>query len=56
LIKSAEAALEDGTGGGEVIRIRSRAEADPGDGDDSIYRYDRAALFAALGRGLGRKG
>ena len=34
----------------EVIRLRSAP--DPlGHADDSIYRYDRAALLAALGRG-----
>jgi two-component system chemotaxis sensor kinase CheA len=56
LITSAEAPLQRGAGGGEIIRIRSRAEADPGEDEDTIYRYDRAAIFAALGRGLGRKG
>jgi two-component system chemotaxis sensor kinase CheA len=55
LIASAEASLSPGAGGAEIIRIRSRAEAGSGE-DDTIYRYDRAALFAALGRGFGRKG
>jgi two-component system chemotaxis sensor kinase CheA len=53
IIASAEIPTE--SGGGEIIRIRSRAEAGSLD-DDSIYRYDRPALLAALGRGIGRKG
>ena len=36
-------------GAGEVIRIRTTLES-RGDGDDSIYRYDRAALLSELGR------
>ena len=34
-----------------MLRIRSRPEAE---GEDSIYRYDRAALLSALRRGKGR--
>jgi hypothetical protein len=48
LIRSAEAAFDGGTGGGEIIRIRSRAEADPATTTVSIATT--AALFAALGR------
>jgi two-component system chemotaxis sensor kinase CheA len=39
---------------GEIIRLRASAD---GEGDGSIYRYDRAALLAALTRQTaGRKG
>lgn len=38
-----------------VVRIRSRPEAE-GHEDDSIYRYDRAALLAALSRPAARTG
>ena len=36
----------------QVVRLRARPE--PADEDDSIYRYDRAALLGALSRGAGR--
>ena len=39
----------------EVVRIRSRPEL-AGENDNSIYRYDRAALLSALSRGAVRKG
>jgi two-component system, chemotaxis family, sensor kinase CheA len=34
---------------GRLLRIRSRPESS-GAKDDSIYRYDRAGLMAALGK------
>jgi two-component system chemotaxis sensor kinase CheA len=37
------------SGAGTVLRLRATPEAAP-DGDDSIYRYDRAALLSALSR------
>ena len=40
---------------GEIVRIRSRPEL-AGENDNSIYRYDRAALLGALSRGAVRKG
>jgi two-component system chemotaxis sensor kinase CheA len=57
LIASAEDEAESGVTANEVLRIRSRPE-DPGDNDNSIYRYDRTALLSALSRGAskGRKG
>ena len=39
--------------GAEMLKLRARPNAD--DGDDSIYRYDRAALLAALGRSAARR-
>ena len=39
--------------GAEVLKLRAQPDAD--DGDDSIYRYDRAALLAALGRSAARR-
>jgi two-component system chemotaxis sensor kinase CheA len=54
VIASAEAPVDAGGGDAGIIRIRAL----PGSGsseDGSIYRYDRAGLFAALGR-AGRKG
>jgi two-component system chemotaxis sensor kinase CheA len=50
---SADLVIVDGhavpppTGAGRVIRLRTEAEP-AGEGDDSIHRYDRAALAAAL--------
>ncbi|HEX8640583.1 MAG TPA: chemotaxis protein CheA [Allosphingosinicella sp.] len=49
VIASAEEAPPIAAQGAQLLRIRSSAEAD-GDNDDSIYRYDRAALVAALRR------
>jgi len=39
---------------GQVVRIRSQLET--GANDDSIYRYDRAALIGALSRGAAKGG
>jgi two-component system chemotaxis sensor kinase CheA len=39
---------------GQVVRLRSRRET--GAGDDSIYRYDRAALIGALSRNAAKGG
>jgi len=36
------------------VRLRSRLENDAS--DDSIYRYDRAALIGALSRGEAKSG
>lgn len=47
-IASAEAA--DPVPGGEGELLRLRATPEPSAGDDSIYRYDRAALLNALSR------
>ena len=57
LIASDEDESESGVTANEVLRIRSRPE-NSGDNDNSIYRYDRAALLSALSRGAskGRKG
>lgn len=44
-IIAADAARPEG-GEGRTIVLRNRPEAD--DGDDSVYRYDRAALLVAL--------
>lgn len=48
VIASAEADAEAPPASGDVLRIRARPE--PGEHDDSIYRYDRAALISALAR------
>lgn len=53
VIASAEAGADAPPAAGEVLRIRARPE--PGDQDDSIYRYDRAALISALARHKDRK-
>ena len=50
LIQSAEGEAAKAKAG-QVLRIRSRPEAE---GEDSIYRYDRAALLSALTRSKGR--
>jgi two-component system chemotaxis sensor kinase CheA len=39
---------------GQVVRLRSRPET--GTGEDSIYRYDRAALIGALSRNAAKGG
>jgi two-component system chemotaxis sensor kinase CheA len=52
-VTAAEAPEAMPASGGEVLRLRARPEA--AEGDDSIYRYDRAALIGALARaGKGR--
>ncbi|MDQ8755615.1 chemotaxis protein CheA [Sphingosinicella sp. LHD-64] len=48
VIASAEAGGAAQSTAGEVLRIRARPE--PDEGDNSIYRYDRAALISALSR------
>jgi two-component system chemotaxis sensor kinase CheA len=53
-IASAEASVQHGDGDTEIIRIRALPEAGSMD-DDSIYRYDRTALVAALGRRMAGK-
>jgi two-component system, chemotaxis family, sensor kinase CheA len=54
LIATAEAADEPvGVAAGEVLRLRSRPEL-AGGNDNSIYRYDRAALLGALSRRAAR--
>jgi len=52
LIASAESADPEKPATGEVLRLRATPEA-PSD-DDSIYRYDRAALLNALSRHAGK--
>jgi two-component system chemotaxis sensor kinase CheA len=55
VIASAEAELPD-TARGKVLKIRSQPDL-VHENDDSIYRYDRAGLIAALGRSApARKG
>jgi two-component system chemotaxis sensor kinase CheA len=49
VIASAEEGNESPPCQGEIVRIRSRPELG-GANDDSIYRYDRAALITALAR------
>ena len=55
LIASAEGPDQSGVAATEVLRIRS-APDEPGENDNSIYRYDRAALVSALSRGAYRGG
>jgi two-component system, chemotaxis family, sensor kinase CheA len=50
LIQSAEGEAAKASAG-QVLRIRSRPDAE---GEDSIYRYDRAALLSALTRSKGQ--
>jgi two-component system chemotaxis sensor kinase CheA len=49
LILSEESESASPVKAGQVVRLRSRPEN--GASDDSIYRYDRAALIGALSRG-----
>jgi two-component system chemotaxis sensor kinase CheA len=49
IVIAADGAAETQLVGGEVIRLRSRVDQS-GEGDDSIYRYDRAGLLSALSR------
>jgi two-component system chemotaxis sensor kinase CheA len=53
VITSAEAAPPPGATGAQLLRLR--ATPDAATGDDSIYRYDREALLAALGGARGGK-
>ena len=53
LIASAEGDVPQ-IGSGKVLRIRARAEAS-GAKDDSIYRYDRAALLTALSQSAAKR-
>ncbi len=48
IIESADRDPSVVDGAENVVRIRSQLDAE--DGDDSIYRYDRAGLLAALSR------
>ncbi|MGZ8997773.1 MAG: chemotaxis protein CheA [Allosphingosinicella sp.] len=50
LIASADMPQPRGVAATEIVRIRS-APDQGSDADDSIYRYDRAALLSALSRG-----
>jgi two-component system chemotaxis sensor kinase CheA len=51
LILSEDSGAEAPVAAGQVVRLRSRLEPA---GEDSIYRYDRAALIGALSRGAAR--
>ena len=53
LIACAEDHAQSGVSAGEIVRIRSRPELS-GENDNSIYRYDRAALLEALSRGASK--
>jgi two-component system chemotaxis sensor kinase CheA len=53
VIQSAEAG-EAVVSAGQILRIRARPEAEGG--QDSIYRYDRAALLGALSRTAAKGG
>jgi two-component system chemotaxis sensor kinase CheA len=53
LIASAEADEPSGVAAGEVLRLRAQPEQAQAS-DDSIYRYDRAALLDALSRTANR--
>ena len=53
LITCADDEAETGTAAAEVLRIRSHPDL-AGENDNSIYRYDRAALLDALSRGASR--
>ncbi|WP_129792645.1 chemotaxis protein CheA [Sphingosinicella sp. CPCC 101087] len=55
LIASDDNEAEAGVSAAEVLRIRSRPELS-GENDNSIYRYDRAALVDALSRGASKAG
>jgi len=44
---------QPGVAAGEVLRLRARPEQG-GENDNSIYRYDRAALIGALSRSAGK--
>jgi two-component system, chemotaxis family, sensor kinase CheA len=54
LIASADLPAEAGVTANEVVRIRS-APDQRSENDNSIYRYDRAALLSALSRGAAGK-
>jgi two-component system chemotaxis sensor kinase CheA len=53
MIASAEAPPPRAAAGAQLLRLRATPEA--AQGDDSIYRYDREALLAALGGAQGGK-
>ena len=53
LIAAAEVPEASGVAAGEVLRLRSHPEL-AGENDNSIYRYDRAALLGALSRRASR--
>jgi two-component system chemotaxis sensor kinase CheA len=52
VIASAEAPAPPATIGAQLLRLRATPDAPP-EGSDSIYRYDRVALLAALGQASG---
>jgi two-component system chemotaxis sensor kinase CheA len=52
VIASAESPAPPATQGAQLLQLRATPEAAPGRGD-TIYRYDRAALLAALGGARG---
>jgi two-component system chemotaxis sensor kinase CheA len=52
VITTAEAPTPPASAGAQLLRLRATPDASP-DGGDSIYRYDRAALLAALGQASG---
>jgi two-component system chemotaxis sensor kinase CheA len=52
LILSEESESASPVNAGQVVRLRSHP--DNGASDDSIYRYDRAALIGALSRGAAK--
>jgi len=54
LILSEESESASPVKAGQVVRLRSQPENDAS--DDSIYRYDRAALIGALSRGAAKGG
>jgi two-component system chemotaxis sensor kinase CheA len=55
VIERSEASTTEIGAAAEIIRIRAKPER-TSEQDNSIYRYDRAALLAALGRGVQRRG
>jgi two-component system chemotaxis sensor kinase CheA len=54
ILITAEGEEAPGVAAGEVLRLRARPEL-AGENDNSIYRYDRAALVSALSRHAGSK-
>src|SRR5690606_29789634 len=54
LIASAETVDPPPAATGKVLRLRATPES-PREDDDSIYRYDRAALLSALSRPVARE-
>ena len=54
LIASAETEAPPPVAAGKVVRLRATPDS-PREDDDSIYRYDRAALLSALSRSAGKE-